>query len=120
MHFPIILGIAAVLSIGAIAPADAAPSTDIQAIKPLIDLWDRPSFRGRKWTGSGNPDTCYSLGGFNDIASSGKAKEGFHCTIWVDYRCGGTDFYFDEKNDAGKAFPGWMDNKASSWKCIAT
>jgi len=50
----------------------------------LIDLWDKAGFLGLKFTGSADVGECKNLpSDFNDLISSGKAKEGFRCTVWV-------------------------------------
>ncbi|KAF4627434.1 hypothetical protein G7Y89_g10724 [Cudoniella acicularis] len=75
------------------------------------------NFLGLKFTGSSTVGTCVDLPkGFSDNVTSGKAKPGFRCT--TDVKCKGTGFSFNEKPGSEK-FPAWIDNKSSSWKCVA-
>ncbi|KAH8895976.1 hypothetical protein GQ53DRAFT_743906 [Thozetella sp. PMI_491] len=102
-----------------ISGAVAAPAAEAAAVSPEIDLWQDSGFLGIKFTGSANPGDCKNLASnFNDIFSSGKAKPGFRCTIWVDKDCKGTGFSFNESPGAS-SFPSWINDKASSWKCVA-
>jgi hypothetical protein len=115
MHFPILFTIlTSALTISA-APAPAAA-----AKSELIDLWQDPGFLGLKFTGSSTVGTCENLKGtgFNNNVSSAKSKPGFRCTVWVKEDCLGTGFSFNA--DPGAAtLPDWIDNKSSSWKCVA-
>ncbi|KAF2398222.1 hypothetical protein EJ06DRAFT_558599 [Trichodelitschia bisporula] len=121
MHFSTIL-LAALTSTSTIAaPAPApAPNTLSARATPLIDLWQDSGFLGLKFTGKSNVGTCENLAGsgFNNNVSSGKAKPGFRCTIWVNKDCDGTGFSFNA-NPGSNQFPSWIDNKSSSWKCVA-
>ncbi|KAL0467456.1 hypothetical protein QR685DRAFT_359871 [Neurospora intermedia] len=96
---------------------EAAPALEPRA-QDLIDLWKNKNFLDLKFTGSANPGDCKNLpSNFNDIASSGKAKAGFRCTIWVDANCRGTGFSFNQ-NPGSASFPDWINDRASSWKCV--
>jgi hypothetical protein len=55
--------------------------------------------------------------GFNNNVSSCKSRAGFRCTIWVKKNCDGTGFSFDTAG--ASSLPDWINNKASSWKCVA-
>ncbi|KAK1750442.1 hypothetical protein QBC47DRAFT_407097 [Echria macrotheca] len=118
-----ILLAAAGTSLAAPAPTSSTTTTSIQieergSSTPLIDLWKNKSFLDLKFTGSGTLGTCFDLpSNFQNIASSGKARAGFRCTIWVKKNCQGTGFSFNEK-PGSKSFPDWIDDKASSWKCV--
>lgn len=94
--------------------ATAAAATKTQ----LIDLWQNTKFLGLKFTGSSTVGTCENLKGtgFNNVVSSGKAKPGFRCTVWVEEKCLGTGFSFDVTGSDD--LPGWIDDKSSSWKCV--
>ena len=87
MQFTSIL-LAAIASTAFATPI-AQPGAEIEAradkAVQLIDLWVEPDFLDLKFTGSSTAGTCVSLGktGFEDKVSSGKAKPGFRCTIWV-------------------------------------
>ena len=95
-------------------PAAAAPQA-----QPLIDLWQDKDFLGIKFTGSAKLEECKNFQGQNDnVFESGKSKPNFRCTIWVDKDCKGTGFSFNTKPGA-PSFPGWINKKASSWKCVA-
>lgn len=112
----------ATTALAAPAPTEndiSARGTKKPQAQPLIDLWRDANFLGIKFTGEGSLDQCYNLDGFNDQASSAKAKDNFRCTIWVDKNCKGTGFSFI-KGDAAdqKKFPSWINDKASSWKCV--
>ncbi|CZS90987.1 hypothetical protein WAI453_003849 [Rhynchosporium graminicola] len=114
----------ATLAIAAPAPV-AAPETVAEPAQiearavPLIDLWKNSQFLDLKFTGSSNAGTCVNLpSNFNDIASSGKAKPGFRCTIWVNANCKGTGFSFNA-SPGSASFPAWINDTASSWKCVA-
>lgn len=115
----------AATALAAPAPApEAAPIAEADApilearAQDLIDLWKNKNFLDLKFTGSANPGDCKNLpSNFNDISSSGKAKAGFRCTIWVDKDCKGTGFSFNQ-NPGSSAFPDWINDKASSWKCV--
>ncbi|KAK5653643.1 hypothetical protein OQA88_8673 [Cercophora sp. LCS_1] len=99
----------------------AARGTKKPQAQALMDLWKNADFLGIKFTGEGSLDTCYNLDGFMDQASSAKARDNFRCTIWVDKNCKGTGFSFikdDKKNPEQKNFPSWINDKASSWKCV--
>src|ERR1700761_2589197 len=103
------------------ATAFAAPAPAAEAAKSqLIDLWQDPGFLGLKFTGSSTVGTCENLAGtgFNNNVSSAKSKPGFRCTIWVDKDCQGTGFSFNADPGAS-SLPSWIDNKSSSWKCVA-
>lgn len=98
----------------------AAPTPAAAAKSQLIDLWQDPGFLGLKFTGSSTVGTCENLKGtgFNNNVSSGKAKPGFRCTVWVKEDCLGTGFSFNAAPGAS-SLPDWIDNKSSSWKCVA-
>lgn len=118
MQFTTLLTLAvSTLSVTA-APAPL-PATDAVAGKvQLIDLWQDAGFLGLKFTGSSTVGTCENLKGtgFKNNVTSGKAKPGFRCTVWVKEDCLGTGFSF---NIAGSnQFPRWIDNQSSSWKCV--
>ncbi|CCC14893.1 hypothetical protein SMACR_07709 [Sordaria macrospora] len=112
----------ATVAIAAPAPApeaiaEPAPILEARA-QDLIDLWKNKNFLDLKFTGSANVGDCKNLpSNFNDISSSGKAKAGFRCTIWVDKDCKGTGFSFNQ-NPGSASFPDWINDKASSWKCV--
>ncbi|KAH7329939.1 hypothetical protein BKA65DRAFT_553941 [Rhexocercosporidium sp. MPI-PUGE-AT-0058] len=97
------------------APEAVAEPAQLEArAVPLIDVWKNAQF-----TGSSNAGTCVNFpSNFNDIVSSGKAKPGFRCTIWVDKNCVGTGFSFNA-NPGVASLPSWINDKASSWKCVA-
>ncbi|KAK3401339.1 hypothetical protein B0T20DRAFT_346428 [Sordaria brevicollis] len=101
------------------APAPEPEAAILEArAQDLIDLWKNKNFLDLKFTGNANPGDCKNLpSNFNDISSSGKAKAGFRCTIWVDKDCKGTGFSFNQ-NPGSSAFPDWINDKASSWKCV--
>ncbi|KAK3343309.1 hypothetical protein B0H65DRAFT_470927 [Neurospora tetraspora] len=100
------------------AEAIAEPAILLARAQDLIDLWKNKDFLDLKFTGSANPGDCKNLpSNFNDISSSGKAKAGFRCTIWVDKDCKGTGFSFNQ-NPGSSSFPDWINDKASSWKCV--
>ncbi|KAK4465318.1 hypothetical protein QBC42DRAFT_343945 [Cladorrhinum samala] len=95
--------------------AAAAPSAVEGRAVTLIDLWADRDFLGLKFTGSADVGQCKNLpSNFNDLVTSGKARSGYRCTVWVDKDCKGTGFSFvsNPKIDS------WIDNKASSWKCV--
>ncbi|KAF2429233.1 hypothetical protein EJ08DRAFT_671164 [Tothia fuscella] len=95
----------------------AEPALEARASQ-LIDLWQDNGFLGLKFTGSSDVGKCENLpNGFSNNVSSGKAKPGFRCTIWVDKNCLGTGFSFNASPGAS-SLPSWIDNKASSWKCV--
>ncbi|CCC14894.1 hypothetical protein SMACR_07708 [Sordaria macrospora] len=85
----------------------------------LVDFWTDANFLGLKHTGQGNVGECKNLpGDFNDRISSAKARSGYRCTVWIDANCntGTTGYSFD--TSSGSSFPGWINDKASSWKCV--
>jgi hypothetical protein len=94
--------------------------TELEArgAEPLIDVWKNKDFLDLKFTGSANVGDCKN---FDDKRknnlSSGKAKAGFRCTIWVKADCKGDGFSFNA-NPGSSSFPSWIDNKAKSWKCV--
>ncbi|PVH78304.1 hypothetical protein DL98DRAFT_516801 [Cadophora sp. DSE1049] len=102
------------------APEAVAEPAPLEArAQALIDVWKNSGFLDLKFTGSSNPGTCVNFpSNFNDIISSGKAKPGFRCTIWVDKACAGTGFSFNASPGAS-SLPSWINDKASSWKCVA-
>ncbi|QDS76207.1 hypothetical protein FKW77_008385 [Venturia effusa] len=118
MQFKALLTIAmSALTVSA-APAPASDTDAAAAKVQLIDLWQNANFLGLKFTGSSTVGTCENLSGtgFNNNVTSGKAKPGFRCTVWVRENCLGTGFSF---NTAGEnKFPNWIDNQSSSWKCV--
>jgi hypothetical protein len=84
MQFTAII-IAALASLATATPvAKPEPALEARA-QQLIDLWQDPGFLGLKFTGSSDVGKCENLRGtgFQDNVSSGKAKPGFRCTIWV-------------------------------------
>ncbi|KAF2098276.1 hypothetical protein NA57DRAFT_77064 [Rhizodiscina lignyota] len=85
---------------------------------PLIDLWQDEDFLGFKFTGFSTAGTCENLHGtgFNNNVSSGKSRPGFRCTVWNKKDCFGPAFSFNEQGIDD--LPSWIDNKASSWKCV--
>lgn len=86
--------------------------------QPLIDAWADKNFLGLKFTGERAPGGCFDFpSNFQNLLTSAKARPGFVCTVWVDKACKGTGFSFDKKGE--DKFPGWIDNKAKSWKCKA-
>ncbi|KAL2067006.1 hypothetical protein VTL71DRAFT_1430 [Oculimacula yallundae] len=101
------------------APEAIAEPAQIEArAVQLIDLWKNSNFLDLKYTGSANAGDCVNLpSNFNDIASSGKAKPGFRCTIWVNKACAGTGFSFNA-SPGSASFPSWINDTASSWKCV--
>ena len=100
------------------APAVEIVSEVAASSQPLIDLWKNTDFLDIKFTGSAEVGECKNFAKkFTDIFSSGKAKPGFRCTIWVNKDCKGTGFSFNA--DPGSAsFPSWINDEASSWKCV--
>lgn len=118
MQFTTLLTIAiSAFTVSAAPAADVTVDTAAAKVQ-LIDLWQNAGFLGLKFTGSSTVGTCENLKGtgFNNNVTSGKAKPGFRCTIWVEEKCLGTGFSFDT---AGvNQFPSWIDNKSSSWKCV--
>ncbi|KAH8881960.1 hypothetical protein GQ53DRAFT_610946, partial [Thozetella sp. PMI_491] len=103
---------------GAVAAPAPAPAAEKTSASPLIDLWKNKEFLDLKFTGSANVGDCKNLpSNFADNVSSGKAKPGFRCTVWVNKDCKGTGFSFNEKPGAS-SFPDYIDNKSSSWKCV--
>lgn len=125
MQFTTLTSILATIALaanGAMASPVAVPAEDIsleaRAPAQLIDLWGDASFLGLKFTGTAERAACVDLpSNFRNIVTSGKARAGVKCTVWVETKCAGTGFSF---NTAGSAqFPSWIDNKAKSWKCIA-
>ena len=131
MHFTAVTKAVAALILATTAvavpapvPAAEAPVTEAVEIAAradsvqLIQLWNDADFLDLKFTGSGVVDACYNLPAkFTDVSTSGKAKAGFRCTIWVDKACKGDGFSFNA-NPGKNQFPSWIDNKASSWKCV--
>lgn len=121
MHFTSILTtLFAATALAAPAPITSPNDAPILSARAqdLIDLWKNKNFLDLKFTGSANPGDCKNLpSNFNDITSSGKAKAGFRCTVWVDANCKGTGFSFNQ-NPGSAAFPDWINDKASSWKCV--
>jgi hypothetical protein len=114
-------------AIAAPAPAPIAEPTELEMATPeleargaqaLIDVWKNAGFLDLKFTGSANVGDCKN---FDDKRknnlSSGKAKPGFRCTIWVKADCKGDGFSFNASPGAS-SFPSWIDNKAKSWKCV--
>ncbi|CAG8982358.1 hypothetical protein HYALB_00014059 [Hymenoscyphus albidus] len=100
------------------APTPNAQEASATAATQLIDLWVDKDFLGLKFTGSSTVNTCNNLsGGFRDSVSSGKAKAGFRCTVWVDNDCLGTGFSFNA-NPGSNLFPSWINDQSSSWKCV--
>ena len=118
MQLTAIISILALAGSALAAPAAepiAAPVIEVRA-EPLIDVWDGSGFLGLKFTGSADIGQCKNFPkDFNDNITSGKAKKG-RCTIWVDKDCKGTGFSFNK--DGEDKFPDWINNKASSWKCV--
>ncbi|TID18428.1 hypothetical protein E6O75_ATG06504 [Venturia nashicola] len=96
----------------------ASPTPETATKSQLIDLWQNANFLGLKFTGSSTLGTCESLkgSGFNNNVTSGKAKPGFRCTVWVQEKCLGDGFSFDVAGSS--RFPGWINDKSSSWKCV--
>ena len=98
-------------------PIDASAAIEARAPTALIDLWQDANFLGLKFTGSAELEECKNLpSNFNDITTSGKARPGFRCTIWVNKDCKADGFSFD--NNGVKQLPSWINDKASSWKCV--
>ncbi|KAK3313009.1 hypothetical protein B0H66DRAFT_595487 [Apodospora peruviana] len=131
MHFTTITSLLATIALAgnavmatpvpAASPEGEATTTTVEARAeaPLIDLWDEAGFLGLKFTGSANVGDCKNLPSkFNDLSSSGKAKAGFRCTVWVAKDCKGDGFSFNTSGSNSKQFPSWIDNKSSSWKCV--
>lgn len=86
----------------------------------LADFWKDKNFLNSKHTGQGNVGQCVNLpSNFNDQVSSAKARAGYRCTVWPDANCDTRKegFSFDN-GDTGKVFPGWINDQASSWKCV--
>jgi hypothetical protein len=121
MHSTTFITLAMAITSALALPAAAAAAADVQLSKraePLIDLWQDRDFLGLKFTGSANVGDCKNLPrDFNNNVSSGKARPGFRCTVWVDRDCQGTGFSFNAA-PGSSAFPEWIDNKSSSWKCV--
>jgi len=98
--------------------ADKAAPAPAATPAPLSDFWEDKDFLGIKLTGKANIGECKNFPQeFNNIFSSAKARAGLRCTVWVKKDCEGTGFSYNEKPGAPK-FPDWIDNKASSWKCV--
>lgn len=123
MHFPTLTTILlATASMTTALPTTETLSIETrQAKQDLIDLWQDTGFLGLKFTGSGKVGECNELpkaknNNFADNTSSGKAKKGFRCTIWVDSNCKGTGFSFNA-DPGSKKFDDWINDRASSWKC---
>ncbi|CZR61918.1 uncharacterized protein PAC_11815 [Phialocephala subalpina] len=107
------------VALAAPAPAPVLDATiETRSVSEQIDVWQDADFLGLKFTGSAEVGQCKNFpGGFTNNITSGKAKPGFRCTVWVDKDCKGTGFSF---NTAGvKDLPDWIDNKSKSWKCVA-
>ena len=129
MHFPTLTTIllATTATITTALPTNTNPNDltisieSRQSKTDLIDLWQDAGFLGLKFTGSGKVGDCNELpkaknNNFADNTSSGKAKKGFRCTIWVDSKCKGTGFSFNA-DPGSKKFDDWINDRASSWKC---
>ncbi|EPE25897.1 hypothetical protein GLAREA_01809 [Glarea lozoyensis ATCC 20868] len=117
MQFTTIIA-TSILAVMATAAPVAVPAVEARA-QQLIDLWQDSGFLGLKFTGSSDVGKCVNLpSNFNDRVSSGKAKPGFRCTTWVDANCVGTGFSFNASPGAS-SFPSWINDKSSSWKCVA-
>ncbi|KAK3984276.1 hypothetical protein QBC44DRAFT_346126 [Cladorrhinum sp. PSN332] len=104
------------LATAVMAAPSIAPATIENRAVTLIDLWADADFLGLKFTGSADVGQCKNLpSDFNDRITSGKARANYRCTVWVDKDCKGTGFSFI----SNPKFDSWVDNKASSWKCVA-
>jgi hypothetical protein len=123
MQFSSIISILSALAMASsVIAAPAAEPVDAASIvardQQLIDVWDDAGFLGLKFTGSANVGDCKNFPSkFNNLISSGKAKKGFRCTIWVDGNCKGDGFSFNADPGVSK-LPPWINDLATSWKCV--
>ncbi|KAK4161325.1 hypothetical protein QBC43DRAFT_217921 [Cladorrhinum sp. PSN259] len=103
------------LATATMAAPSPAPATIENRAVTLIDVWVDANFLGLKFTGSADVGQCKNFpSDFNDKLTSGKARPNYRCTVWVDKDCKGTGFSFINSSK----FDSWIDNKASSWKCV--
>ncbi|KAE8452266.1 hypothetical protein EG329_000966 [Mollisiaceae sp. DMI_Dod_QoI] len=126
MQFLTLISTSLLASLAFAAPAPAPITYEIantttietQTVSQQIDVWQDAEFLGLKFTGSATVGECKNFPySFADNITSGKAKPGFRCTVWVYEDCLGLGFSF---NTVGvKDLPGWVDDQSKSWKCVA-
>lgn len=103
--------------VAAAEPEPEAAVVEARAPTPVIDLYANTNYGGSHYVGSADPPTkCINLPtAWTTIVSSGKAKSGWKCYCYLGWNCG--DQAFGAFINA-PVFPGWIDNKCKSWKCV--
>jgi hypothetical protein len=99
------------------AIVEGAPILEART-QDLMYLWKDKNFHGNKFTGNHNPGQCKNVAShFDNSASSGKAQAGYWCTVYDKKDCKGSGYSFNA-SPGSASFPDWINNKASSWKCV--
>ncbi|EGZ67610.1 hypothetical protein NEUTE2DRAFT_141408 [Neurospora tetrasperma FGSC 2509] len=117
------LGLGLTTAPSTVVLAAPAPESNYyqQANTPdIVDMFVNANYYGDKYTGSAYEGQCVNLPpNFNDNLSSGRARPGYHCTVWPDANCRTNkwNFTFDDRG-SGARFPDWINDRASSWRCV--